>query len=141
MIISRCSALFVGLLLASAAQAAPAADADAIHRRVLKLDSHVDVLLPDASGHTPSSQADLTQLTRGGVDAVVLAVAVGPGPRDAAGIASARQEADRKLALIKAFTTNNPGRVGLALTADDVERLHHEGRIAVLVGFQNSRSI
>jgi membrane dipeptidase len=136
-----------GLLLASAvhAQSSGQTDAAAIHQRVLILDSHADVLLPSTPKryYLPdgSSRVDLAHLTRGGVDAVVLAVAVGPGPRDAAGVAAARREADEKLGLIKAFIAGNPQRVGLALGAEDVERLHREGKIAVLIGFQNARSI
>jgi len=133
--------LLATLLLASAAGAETPVDADAIHRRVLELDSHADVLLPDAAGKTPSQQVSLAQIAQGGLDAVVLAVAVGPGPRDAAGIAAARQEADRKLGLIKAFIAENPQRVGLALTADAVERLHRENRLAVIIAFQNARAI
>jgi membrane dipeptidase len=70
-----------------------------------------------------------------------LSVAVGPGPRDAAGVAAARADADAKLAKIKAFVAENPTTTALALKADDVERLHKEGKIAILIGFQNARSI
>ena len=134
-------------LLAGAASPASAAgdDAAAVHRRVLTLDSHVDILTPatpgryyDAGG---GSRSDLPKLIEGGMDAIVYAVAVPPGPRDAAGVAEARKEADYKLAWIKSFVASNPQRVGLALSADDVERLHKEGKIAVLIAFQNARSI
>lgn len=119
--------------------------ADAIHQRVLVLDGHVDVLLPwtlpryFAPGG--GSRANLQQLTNGGVDAVVYSVAVGPGPNDAAGVRAARAEADAKLAAIRAFAAANPERVAIALSADDVERLRGEGKIAILIGFQNARSI
>lgn len=125
--------------------AGQAAEADAIHRRVLTLDGHADILLPS----TPQrywlpggrSRIDLDQLTRGGIDAIVLSVAVGPGPRDADGVRAARAEADAKLAIIKAFAADNPQRVGIALSAADVTRLHREGKVAVIIGFQNARSI
>jgi membrane dipeptidase len=112
---------------------------------VLTLDSHADILLPSTPKRyflaDGGSRVDLAHLTAGGIDAVVLAVAVGPGPRDAAGVAAARHEADAKLAWIKAFVAGNPERVGLALGAADVERLHREGKVAVIIGFQNARSI
>lgn len=139
-------AVFAGALLFLPAGAlAQDKDAAAVHDRILVLDSHADVLLPS----TPKryhlqgggSRADLPQLEKGGVDAIVLAVAVGPGPRDAAGVAGARREADEKLARIRAFAASNPDRVAIALGAADVERLRGEGRIAVLIGFQNARSI
>lgn len=119
--------------------------AAAIHDRILVLDSHADVLLPSTPkryylGGT-DSRVDLPRLDKGGVDAIVLAVAVGPGPRDAAGVASARREADEKLARIKAFAASDPARIGLALSAADVEQLSREGKVAVVIGFQNARSI
>ncbi|MEI9926726.1 MAG: membrane dipeptidase [Sphingomonas sp.] len=113
----------------------PRADARQPCRRAASLDSQA--LFP---ARRRISRRPRTS-DRGGVDAVVLAVAVGPGPRDAAGTAAARQEADAKLAWIKAFAASNPDRVGLALAADDVERLHREGKVAVIIGFQNTRSI
>lgn len=142
-------ALVMGGLIAAAAGPVLAQSASAspeeVHRRVLALDGHADVLLPS----TPErywlpgggSRVDLDHLTRGGVDAIVLSVAVGPGPRDAAGVRAARADADAKLARIRAFAADNPGRVGIALSADDVERLAREGKVAVLIGFQNARSL
>ncbi|WP_313104639.1 membrane dipeptidase, partial [Brevundimonas sp.] len=64
-----------------------------------------------------------------------------PGPRDAAGVAAARADVDAKLAKIRAFAADNPSRVGIALSADDVERLAGQGKTAVLIGFQNARSL
>ena len=142
------AALLAGALLATPlfAHAKEGGDAaTAIHDRILVLDSHADVLLPSTPkryylGGT-DSRVDLPRLEKGGVDAIVLAVAVGPGPRDAAGIAAARREADDKLARIKAFAASDPARIGLALSAADVERLGREGKVAVVIGFQNARSI
>jgi len=132
-------------LMAAGPAAAQTADADAVHRRALVLDGHADVLLPTTPARYAlpggGSRTDLDHLTRGGVDAIVLSVAVGPGPRDAEGVRAARAEADAKLQRIKAFAADNPDRVGIALSADDVERLVSEGKVAVLIGFQNARSI
>lgn len=138
--------ILTGLLLTASASAQVAVDqAAAIHARVLTLDSHADVLLPSTPKRyflpDGGSRVDLRHLTAGGIDAVVLSVAVGPGPRDAAGTAAARAEADEKLDWVKRFAEDNPDRVGLALSAGDVERLHREGKIAVIIGFQNARSI
>lgn len=133
------------LLLISGAASAQTADAGAVHRRALVLDGHADVLLPSTPGRYwlpgGGSRVDLDHLTRGQVDAVVLSLSVGPGPRDAAGIAAARADVNAKLAKIRAFAADNPSRVGIALSADDVERLASEGKTAVLVGFQNARSL
>jgi membrane dipeptidase len=115
------------------------------HTAALVLDGHADVLLPTTPARYAlpgrQSRVDLPRLTAGGVDAVVLSVAVGPGPRDAAGVAAASNEAQAKLATIKAFVSENPGRVGLALTPAKVEQLHRDGQVAVIIGFQNARSL
>lgn len=137
------TALLSGLIaLPVAAQQTNAA---AVHQRALVLDGHADVLLPETPKRyflpDGSSRSDIDKLIKGGVDAVVFSVAVGPGPRDAAGVAAARAEADRKLALIKKLATDNPSRVGIALTPDEVLSLNKAGRIAVIIGFQNARSL
>lgn len=145
---NRLGILFSSILfLGSVASAQSMADEKTIktHKRVLTLDAHADVLLPSSprSSYLPSggSRADLDHLTQGGVDAIVLAVAVGSGPRDSEGVAAARREADEKLAAIKALIARNPNRMSLALSARDVKHLHRKGKIAVIIGFQNARSI
>lgn len=141
----------VGATPASAAQSAvPPTDAEldtrarTIHEHVLTLDSHVDVLVPGAAseyGPGRKNQADLDELRRGGVDAVAFAIAVGPGARTPDGIAAARAEADAKLAAIKGFIKDNSAHVTLALSAQDVRRIHRQGRIAVIESFLNARSL
>ena len=143
--ISLVTAVSALALLGGASAWAQAQNAEAVHRAALVLDRHADVLLPSTPEryYLPNhgSRVDLDHLTRGGVDAVVLSVAVGPGPRDAAGQRAARAEADEKLAKIKAFAADNPQRVGIALSANDVTRLVGQGKVAVIIGFQNARSI
>jgi membrane dipeptidase len=116
----------------------------AIHRHVLTLDSHVDVIVPGAQseyGPGQVNQASADELRRGSMDAVAFAIAVGPGPRTAEGIAAARAEADAKLAVIKGFIKENSTQVGLALTAEDVRKIHAQGKIAVIESFLNARSL
>jgi membrane dipeptidase len=122
-----------------------AANARAIHNHVLVLDSHVDVLLPSTPRryYLPDgdSRASLEKLIKGGVDALVLSVAVGPGPDTEAGDAAAREEADERLAAIRGLVAESGGRAAFATTAGEVERLRDEGRIAVILGFLNARAL
>ena len=91
--LARRTLLAAGAALAAMALAGPAAAqdaaADAIHQRVLVLDSHVDVLQPGSNPRSfdtdGKSYADLEKLRAGGVDALVYAVAVSTGPRTAEG--------------------------------------------------------
>ena len=139
-------ALSAAFAPAAFAQVTPqSTDAAAVHRRALVLDGHADILLPStpARYYLPDggSRISLDRLTQGGVDAIVLSLAVGPGPRDAAGVQAARAEVDTKLGIVRALIADNPSRVGLALSPDDVQRLTGEGKVAVILGFQNARSL
>jgi membrane dipeptidase len=121
------------------------ARARAIHQRILAIDSHVDVLLPTTPdqyflpGH--GSRSDLDKLKRGGIGAAAFAIAVGPGPRTPDGVAEARNEADAKLAAIRAFVNDHSDQVALALSADDIVRIHRSGKVAIMESFLNARSI
>lgn len=145
------SAMAAVVLLHAAVTAQGPAPADldararALHRRLLVIDSHSDVLLPGtpdqywAAGRT--SRTDITQLKRGGIGAVAFAIAVGPGPRTAEGVAAARAEANDKLAAIRTFLKDNASQAALALGADDIERIHKSGKVAVIESFLNARSL
>jgi membrane dipeptidase len=137
------------LVTAAVAASVSTADLDAkaraIDARILKIDTHTDVLLPrsQASNSTPDhgSQTSLEKLQRGGIGALAIAIAVGPGPRTPEGTRAARAEADAKLAWIQTFIKEHPDQVALALTPGDIERIHASGKIAVIESFQNTRSI
>lgn len=119
--------------------------ARALHSRILVLDSHVDILLPDTPARygdgKGGSQASLEKLQAGGVSAVVLALAVGPGPRDDAGVKAARAEVDAKLAKLKQFVADSGGKAVVAKSAAEIEAARKAGRIAVIPGFLNARSL
>jgi membrane dipeptidase len=126
------------------AETDPDARARAIHAHVLTLDSHVDVLVPGEPGEYgphPVDQASLDKLTRGGIDVVAFAIAVGPGPRTAEGVTAARAEADAKLKVIQTFLHDNSSRAALALSAGDVRKIHKQGKVAVIESFLNARSL
>ena len=133
------------LLSASSSLAHTPDEAAAIHQRALVLDSHADVLIPSTPARywlpNGGSRADLDHLTRGQVDAIVLSLAVGSGPRDAAGVAAARAEVDEKLAKIRKLAADHPDQIAIATSADEVEHLVASGKKAILISFQNARSL
>lgn len=139
------SLIFATTLVHAADDASVDARARQIHAKVLTLDSHVDVLLPDTPKRywdkDGKSAADVSKLKAGGVDAIALAIAVGPGPRTAAGDTEAKAEADAKRQWIKSFVRDNSRDVALAGSAADIERLHREGKIVVIPSFLNARSL
>ncbi len=119
------------------------AQARALHGRVLNLDAHADVLHGESSaGYLDPgkrSRLELERLREGGIDVQTLAVAVGPGPRTAESYAAAQREARDKLASIRALVAANAASVEPVRSADDIERLHREGKVGVLIAFQNAR--
>lgn len=116
--------------------------AQAIHDRVLVLDAHADIVPPgttsrygDADG---TSQVTPEKMMAGGIDAVVLAIAVGSGPRTPEGDAQARAIADAELAGVMAIAAADE-RVVIVQSADELEQAHADGNTALLLGFQNAR--
>jgi membrane dipeptidase len=130
---------------ASAASDPNEAKAREINDRVLKVDPHVDVLLPSTPeryflpGH--KDRADAEKLERGKMSAVAFALAVGSGERTPEGIREARAEIDEKLATIRKFVADNSGKVEAAMSSADIARIHAAGKVAILTSFLNARSI
>lgn len=143
--LARRALLAAGTMLALMPVPAAAADVAAVHGRALVLDGHVDVLLPGSNAryYAPDgkSYSELDKLKAGGVDALVYAVAVSTGPGTPEGHAAARAEADAKLAAIRKLAADHPDDIAIALSADDVRRIVAQGKIAVLIGFQNAYSL
>jgi membrane dipeptidase len=147
LVVMRIAVLLAAGVLAVSVSAQPAGpDIDGrlreVHAAAKPLDAHIDVLVPT----TPNiyrtddgvSQVTLDKLTAGGMATVVLALHSPNGPSTAEGVARARAEIDAKLARIRALATAFPGSLGIARSSTDIERLHGEGRIAILIGFQNA---
>lgn len=140
-----CLPLMAGLAYAGSNPAPTAVEIEEVHRNALVLDGHADVLiestprryyLPDGT-----SRVSLDRLQAGGVDAVVLALAVGPGDTDAAGVAAARAEINAKLAEVQARVAASNGKLVIARTADEVARAERDGKTAVILSFQNARAL
>lgn len=116
--------------------------ARAIHERVLVLDAHADTELPDAPspyvGDDGLSQVDPVKLHAGGVDAVVMSVAVGSGPRTPEGYAAARSRADQEVAAVLELAADPANNAVVARSADEIVAAHEQGKAALVLGFQNA---
>jgi len=116
--------------------------AKAIHDRVLVLDAHADIVPPGTTSRygddDGTSQIAPEKMAAGGIDAVVLAIAVGSGPRTPEGDAEARTIADAELAGVMAIAAADE-RVVIVQSADELEQAHADGNTALLLGFQNAR--
>ena len=120
-------------------------DAVTVHANALVLDAHADIEIPGKedryAGADGKSKVEPPKMRAGGVDAVVMAVAVGPGPRDAEGYAQARKKADEELQSILDLTADPSDDVVLVRSADELEAAHANNQRALILGFQNARII
>ena len=113
-----------------------------IHEAAAPLDTHADVLVNTTADiyRTDDGESQLTvaKLVAGGMATQVLAVQSPNGPFTEAGITAARAEVDAKISRVRALVAENSDRLGIAYSSSDIESLRSEGRVAILIGFQNA---
>jgi membrane dipeptidase len=113
--------------------------ATAIQKRIVAFDSHVDLPFDYPGAADDGKTAiDLPKVARGQLKGAALAVFVPQGPRTPEGYAKARQDAETKYKLIKAFAEQNPQRAALAYSPEDVRRLAGQGKFAVAISLLNA---
>jgi membrane dipeptidase len=116
-------------------------DPSAIHAAALPLDSHVDIPFDFATADVdPLSgdlQVNLEKMKAGGLDAAFFIVYVAQTERTDANYVQAQADAMTKFNAIHRMTETYPGLIGLAESADDVERLVGEGKLAAAIGIEN----
>ncbi|CAN5748173.1 pyoverdine-tailoring dipeptidase-like protein PvdM [soil metagenome] len=114
-----------------------------IHSRVITIDTHVDIPTSFASDVDPGVrgeyQNDLPKMREGGLDAAFFIVYVGQGQRTPEGYAGANRTAMSKFDGIRRMAYEiHPEQIELAYSADDVERIHGEGKLVALIGVENA---
>jgi membrane dipeptidase len=123
------------------AQDAKALDekAQAIQKRIIAFDSHVDLPFDyPGAAEDGKTAIDLPKVARGQLKGAALCVFVPQGPRTPQGYAQARQDADKKYNLIKAFAEQNPRKAALAYSPEDVRRIAAQGKFAVVISLLNA---
>ncbi len=91
----------------------------------------------DLSEPVSFTQTDLPRLAAGGVGAQFWSVYVPTALAGETAVATTLEQIDLVLRMIRRY----PGRLELALTADDVERIFTAGRVASLLGAEGGHSI
>jgi len=116
--------------------------AKAIHASALTLDAHADIEIPGKPssyvGSDGLSKVAPQKMRTGGLDAVVMAIAVGPLPRNAEGYAAAKAIAQTKLEAVKALANDKTNNSTITLNSDELITAHNEGKSALVLGFQNA---
>ncbi len=132
------------------------ARADAIHARVLTLDTHKDIsplLAPESLPEDPATreqfrrkydpslrgdaQVDFVKMREGGYDCAFFIVYTDQRQLNAGGYQRALAEANAKFDAIHRMVRLFPDTIGLATSPDDVERLHREGKLVACIGIEN----
>jgi membrane dipeptidase len=134
----------------STAEAELATKARAVHERVIVLDSHIDFEPADLISERNytqriETQFNLPNMIDGGVDALFFVVYVGqtresqnPDALKPVGYERAYAKAVEKFSAVLRFTSEiAPERIELALSADDIRRIHRAGKKAALMGVEN----
>ncbi|GIV57520.1 MAG: peptidase M19 [Rhodothermaceae bacterium] len=116
--------------------------ARAIHERVLTLDTHADIPFNFATDEVDPLDADrqvnLLKMEEGGLDAAFFIVYVGQTARTPENYEKAKADAMIKFdAIHRMAEVMYPDRIALAYTADDVERIHREGKLVAAIGIEN----
>ena len=145
-----CLALPLVLVLPASAQTSGEVGAEdrLIHERMLVLDTHLDIPARFESGEWDFgelhryewdlSQVDLPRMIEGGLDGGFFVIYTAQGELTPAAYAAARDAALVRAAAIHRVIGENRDRLGLALSADDAERLHREGRRIAFLSIENS---
>ncbi len=155
------SALTMFAVFASVAWAEDAAPADRapivltdrareLHSRSLLIDGHNDMPWEirkqgssnfsklDISKLQPTLQTDIPRLRQGGMGAQFWSVWV---PVDLGYKGEALATTIEQIELVKLMIDHYPDTFGLALSADDIERVHGQGKIASLIGVEGGHCI
>jgi membrane dipeptidase len=83
-------------------------------------------------------QVDIPKMQEGGLDVAFLIVFVGQTPRTPENYARAQEQALRKFEAIHRLTKELcPDQIALAMSADDVERIHRSGKLVAAIGIEN----
>ena len=116
--------------------------ARAVHGQVFTLDAHADIEIPGKPsmyvGADGLSKVSPKKMDQGGLNAVVMALAVGPKPRTAEGYAAAKTIAEEKLLAVKTLIANDSHGIQLVTGSDDLLATIADGKKAIILSLQNA---
>ncbi|MGA9363249.1 MAG: dipeptidase [Bacteroidota bacterium] len=130
--------LFLSIVSSSVAQI----DYKKLHFDAIVVDTHNDVVQrilsgEDISFRTPHGHSDLPRFKEGGLDVEVFSIWVPPEKTSR----PYYDQADEQIDSIMSFVSRNPVQVGLARSADDVEKLVAEGKFVAILGMEGGHPI
>ena len=138
-VVTVCMAAVVGAQGGAAPKDPMRVKSDAIHAKVLTLDTHVDMRNGDYGVLTAGQKVDLVKMQQGGMKGVFLAVFVGQRQAfDAAAYKAAFDSAMRQFDALDTLTQKTrPEMCAFAASPDEVERVAETGKRVVMTGVEN----
>jgi len=119
-----------------------------MHERMIVIDTHLDIPMRFDDGQWDfterhhhdfdGSQVDLPRMVEGGLDGGFFVIYTAQGPVTPEGFRQARDAALVRATGIHRVLGENRAHLALALTADDAERLHREGKRFGFISMENS---
>mgnify|MGYP003288498889 CR=1 FL=1 len=122
------------------------AEARELHKRILTLDTHCDTPMKfdqqiRFDSRDPRILVDLHKMTEGCLDATIMVAYLRQLERDKSSLEAAFAKAEHLLTEIENMVAHSADSVGIAYTPDDLCRLKHEGRRALMLGIENGYAI
>jgi membrane dipeptidase len=130
-----------------AEQPAAGSPAEELARRLLIVDSHIDLpyrmveeggFNDDISQRTAKGDFDAVRARSGGLDVAWMSIYVPSKYQKGDG---AKAYADQLIDLVRAQAAKHPWVFGVATSADEAEQVAHSGRIALAMGMENGAGI
>jgi len=115
-----------------------------IHKRVMTLDTHVDINVSnftDSINYTQKlkNQVNLPNMEEGGLDVAYFIVYTGQGELTEEGYEKAYQNAMSKFDAIHKLTKEiAPERIGLAVTSEEARKIYTSGKKVAMIGVENA---
>lgn len=120
-------------------------EAQNIHENCLVLDAHADIALPTTSplylSKDGKSKNDLEKMIVGGTNAVIMSLAIPPGPRTTKGDAQGRLAMNEQLAFVKNKVKHHSDKLVIATNSSEITAAFQANKIAIILGFQNARAL
>jgi len=119
------------------------AKAEAIHKKVITLDTHCDINVKNFTDNINYTQAldnqvTLPKMNAGGLDVAWFIVYTGQDSLTNTGFKKAYETAISKFEAIDRLVTQYaPNEIELALTSNDVRRIHKSGKKVAMIGIEN----
>ena len=115
-----------------------------IHDKVITIDTHDDINVNNFTGEINytmnlETQINIPKMIKGGLDVAWFIVYTGQGAIDDDGYAKAYKNAiDKFDAIHRLVNEYAPDQIELALTSEDVKRIHSSGKKVAMIGVENA---